>query len=69
VRTVHGLPGLVLAVAVSTPLYILLVKLFHGLEASDRERLSMVGSRLPGPLRRAYSATIAFVTPPLPSST
>jgi O-antigen/teichoic acid export membrane protein len=69
VRTVHGLPGLIAAISVSPPLYVLLVKVFHGLEASDRVRLNPLGSRLPGPLRRAYFATIAFVTPPLPSST
>jgi O-antigen/teichoic acid export membrane protein len=68
VRTVHGLPGLMAAIAISAPLYILLVRIFHGLEASDRSRLSPLGSRLPGPLRRAYFATIAFVTPPLHSS-
>jgi hypothetical protein len=69
VRTIHGLPGLIAAIAVAAPVYVLLVKLFHGLEASDRLRLSPLGSWLPGPLRRAYSATIEFVTPPVPSST
>jgi len=62
-HTIHGLPGLILAVATAVPLYVLLVKLFHGLEASDRLRLSPLGNRMPGPFRRAYSATIAFVTP------
>jgi O-antigen/teichoic acid export membrane protein len=60
---VPGFPGLVLAVATAPPLYIFLVKLFHGLEASDRGRLLPLGDRLPGPLGRAYSAVITFVTP------
>jgi len=33
------------------------------LEPSDRLRLRPIGNRLPGPFRRAYFATIAFVTP------
>jgi hypothetical protein len=69
VRTIHGMPGLIAAVGVSAPVYVLLVKLFHGLDASDRVRLNPLGERLPGPLRRAYSATVAFATPPLAPST
>lgn len=63
---VHGLPGLVLAVFAAAPVYILLVKLFHGLEPSDRTRLSPIGERLPAAVRRAYLATLAFVTPATP---
>jgi len=59
----QGLAGLVLAILVAAPLYVLLVKLFHGLEPSDRQRLRPIGNRLPGLFRRAYFATIAFVTP------
>jgi O-antigen/teichoic acid export membrane protein len=62
-RAVHGLPGLILAVATAAPLYVLLVKAFHGLESSDRLRLSPLGNRLPDRLRGAYSAILAFVTP------
>jgi O-antigen/teichoic acid export membrane protein len=62
-RAIHGLPGLILAIATAAPLYVLLVKAFHGLEASDRSRLSPLGNRLPGRFRGAYSAVIAFVTP------
>jgi hypothetical protein len=40
-----------------------MVKLVRGLQPSDRLRLTPIGNRLPSPLRRAYDATIAFVTP------
>ena len=63
---VPGLPGLLLAILAATPVYILLVKLFRGLEPSDRTRLSPIAERLPGPARRAYLATIAFLTPATP---
>ena len=61
-RTIHGLPGLILAIVAAVPVYILLVRAFHGLEASDRLRLSPLGNHLPGRVRGAYSAVIAFVT-------
>jgi peptidoglycan biosynthesis protein MviN/MurJ (putative lipid II flippase) len=59
----HGKTALVASISVAIPLYILLVKLFHGLEASDRVRLSPIGNRLPGPFRRAFTATLDFLTP------
>ena len=62
-RTVHGLAGLVLGVGCAVPLYVLLVKLLHGLEPSDRVRLQPIAHRLPGPLGRLFDATITFVTP------
>ena len=62
VRSVPRLPGLVAAVLFAVPAYILLVKLMHGLEFSDRLRLTAIGDRLPGPMRRAFQATIVFVT-------
>jgi hypothetical protein len=62
-HAVHGLPGLILAIAVAVPTYLVLVKLFRGLEPYDRTRLAPIGDRLPGPARRLYLATIAFVTP------
>jgi O-antigen/teichoic acid export membrane protein len=62
-REIHGLPGLIAAIATAIPTYIFGVKLFHGLDPSDRLRLTPLGNRLPGPARRAYTATIAFVTP------
>ena len=55
--------GLVLAIAAGVPLYILLVRLFHGLEPSDRSRLARIGSRLPASVRTVYDRAIEFVTP------
>ncbi len=63
---VRGLGGLFLAVLMAVPIYIVLVKLFKGLEESDRLRLSLIGARLPGAARRVYLATLAFVTPATP---
>jgi O-antigen/teichoic acid export membrane protein len=63
VRHLPGLTGLVASVTVATMIYLVLVKLLHGLDASDRERLAPIGNRLPGPARRAYLAVLAFATP------
>jgi O-antigen/teichoic acid export membrane protein len=62
-RWFPGLPGLIAGVAAAIPTYIIGVKLLHGLDPSDRLRLTPIGNRLPGPMRRTYAATIAFVTP------
>ncbi len=62
-RTVPGLLGVLASVAVAGPLYVLLVRLFGGLEAGDRVRLAPIGNRLPGAARRAYLAVITFATP------
>jgi O-antigen/teichoic acid export membrane protein len=62
-RAIPGLLGLVAAIAVAALTYLLLVKLFRGLEPSDRARLAPIGNRLPAAARKAYLATIAFVTP------
>jgi O-antigen/teichoic acid export membrane protein len=63
VRRLPGLPGLAASVAAAALIYLILVKLLHGLDASDRERLAPIGNRLPGPARRAYLALLAFATP------
>lgn len=60
---IPGLPGLLLAVLAAAPTYLLLVKLLHGLEPSDRTRLTPIAERLPARARRAYLVTLAFVTP------
>ncbi len=60
---IPGLPGLIVAILCGAPTYLILVKLFHGLTPSDRLRLAPVGDRLPGAVRRAYLAVVAFVTP------
>lgn len=60
---IHGFLGLALAITSAVPIYIVLLKLFQGLDPSDRVRLGPIGNRLPGPARRAYLATIEFVTP------
>jgi O-antigen/teichoic acid export membrane protein len=62
-RSVPGLLGIIAAIAAAIPIYLLLVKLFHGLDFSDRVRLMPIGNRLPGSMRRLYTATVAFVTP------
>jgi O-antigen/teichoic acid export membrane protein len=67
-RAVPGLPGLILAVVVGALSYVVLVKVFRGLESSDRQRLAQVGARLPAPLRTAYDAVLGFVTPAMDES-
>jgi O-antigen/teichoic acid export membrane protein len=62
-RELHGKLALALPILVAIPIYVLLVKLLHGLDASDRVRLKPIGNRLPAPFRRAFDATLAFVTP------
>ena len=62
-RLIPGMAGFTVAILVAVPIYLGMVKLTGGLEASDRLRLAPIGSRLPGPARKAYLATIAFVTP------
>ena len=61
-RVIPGLAGLIVAVLTAVPSYIFLIKLLHCLDAADGARLTPIGNRLPGPLRRAYVATIAFAT-------
>jgi O-antigen/teichoic acid export membrane protein len=62
-RAVPGLLGLIAAVAAAAPIYLMLVKLFRGLDPSDRQRLKPLGNRLPGSMRRIYLATVDFITP------
>jgi O-antigen/teichoic acid export membrane protein len=62
-NAIPGFPGLILAIATAVPIYLVLVKVFHGLAPSDRERLAPIGNRLPAPVRRAYLAAIEFITP------
>ncbi len=57
--------GLATAILVAVPVYLVLLKLFHGLEPSDRTRLNMIGSRLPASAGKAYLAAVRFVTPEL----
>ena len=63
VRVIPGLPGLVVAIASGTAVYLLLIRLFHALDAVDRIRLEVIGNRLPGPARSRFMALITFVTP------
>lgn len=62
-RRIGGIAGLVLAVGSALPVYVLMVKMVGGLEASDRDRLAPVGNKLPSSLRGVYNATLAFLTP------
>ncbi|HEY0161240.1 MAG TPA: polysaccharide biosynthesis C-terminal domain-containing protein [Edaphobacter sp.] len=61
-RRVPGMPGLILAVLTAIPVYILLVRLFHGLRPEDNYRLSLIGNRLPSVVRRPYMAVVSFIT-------
>jgi O-antigen/teichoic acid export membrane protein len=62
-RRWNGVYGLVGAVTVAAVLFVLLLRIFGGLEPSDKERLTPMGNKLPGPMRRVFLATIAFVVP------
>jgi O-antigen/teichoic acid export membrane protein len=62
-HTVPGLVGLIAAVATAAPVYLVLVKVFRGLDPADRQRLAPIGNRLPGSMRRIYLAAIEFITP------
>ena len=59
----RGKLALALPIAAAIPIYVLLVKLLRGLDASDRVRLQPIGNRLPAAFRRAFDATLEFVTP------
>ena len=62
-REIPGMLGFWTAVLTAIPVYVILVKLTHGLDPSDRVRLEPLALRFPQKLRRAYLATVAFVTP------
>jgi O-antigen/teichoic acid export membrane protein len=62
-HTPAGFAGLVSAVLAAAITYIVGVRLLHGLQPSDRERLQPIGNRLPGPARLAYLAVLTFITP------
>lgn len=68
VRSVPGALGLGLAIAAAMPSYIVLVRLFGGLQFADRLRLAPIGDRLPGPARGAFVAVVNFAAPPLPDT-
>jgi O-antigen/teichoic acid export membrane protein len=63
VRLLPGAAGLAAALICATVTYVVLVKLFRGLNADDRPRLTMIADRMPGPLRRLYLSLIVFATP------
>jgi hypothetical protein len=62
-RVVPGVGGLVLAVGSAGPVYVLMVRLFGGLEASDRVRLMGIGDRLPGAARGVFARVVEFAAP------
>jgi O-antigen/teichoic acid export membrane protein len=63
VRLIPGATGLIAAILTAAAVYIVLVRLLHALEPTDRARLAQVGARFFPPLRSAWLATVAFVTP------
>jgi O-antigen/teichoic acid export membrane protein len=58
-----GVGGMVVALAVATPMYVLLLRLFRGLAGADLPRLSLVANGLPPGVRRPYLATLGFIIP------
>jgi hypothetical protein len=60
VTVFRGPVALVLVILAAGPLYLLLIRLFRGLEPQDGERLRPIANRLPGRLRGPYLATVAF---------
>ena len=62
-RALPGVTGLLAALLISGPVYVLLVRLFRALEPGDRERLAHVGARLPRRARRVFLAVTDFATP------
>jgi len=62
-RSLGGWTGLILAIIAATPTYLFFVRTFRAFDPSDRVRLAPIGNRLPAPIRRFYTATIAFITP------
>jgi O-antigen/teichoic acid export membrane protein len=59
---IPGFPGLFLAIFTAGVSYVLLLRLFGGLEPSDHDRLAPIGNRLPGPVRRVFLAALTFAT-------
>lgn len=55
-------PGLALAILTAAVSYVLLLRLFGGLEPSDLDRLAPIGNRFPGPVRRVFLAVLSFAT-------
>lgn len=55
--------GLIAAVISAAVTYIVMVKMFTGLEPYDRDRLELMSERMPESLRRAYMALVTFATP------
>ncbi|SEG16956.1 Membrane protein involved in the export of O-antigen and teichoic acid [Bryocella elongata] len=60
---VPGAPGFFLAVLSGCVIYPVLLRLFRALEPHDRERLALIGNRLPRAITPAFEAVIAFMTP------
>ncbi len=66
-QILKGRLGVSVAILVAVPVYIAMIKMVHGLEPSDRVRLSTIGGRLPGNLRGWFEATVTFMTPAEPA--
>jgi O-antigen/teichoic acid export membrane protein len=60
---VHGVVGLAGGVLAGVVIYCVLLRVFRALEPEDRDRLALLGRKLPGRIRPAATAVIAFVTP------
>ena len=58
---IPGTRGLIAAILLGVPAYLMLVKLLHGLESEDFMRLSLIGRILPAALSRPYRAIIGFI--------
>ncbi len=62
-RKLPNVPGMGVGIAVALPSFIVLVRLFGGLQFGDRARLAAIGDRLPGPARGVFAAVVDFATP------
>ena len=55
--------GLITAVISAGISYVIMVKVVHGLEPYDRNRLALLSERMPESLRRLYMSLVVFATP------
>jgi O-antigen/teichoic acid export membrane protein len=60
---IKGSLGLVAAIAAALPMYILLLRLFGGMESADGKRLLLIVNRLPVVAQRGFSAAVLFAVP------
>jgi O-antigen/teichoic acid export membrane protein len=60
---IAGTIGFTLAVVAGGLVYPILLRVFRALDPNDRDRLALIGHRLPSALLPAFQALVAFMTP------